>query len=71
MQWNELKEKAKELGALINEEAQAIFYKGMVFMFKEGAITYVRYAPMCEDVTVLFAAHRTPEQMLMIMEALR
>ena len=61
MTWEELKEKAKEMGAdlYLSNERECIFHKN-IFYFSDGSILWGHKQ----------YEHRTPEQMLMIMRGL-
>lgn len=72
--WDELKEKAKELGAevltgsVLDRTWEVILYKNFRF-YRDGVITFPETLPLDERYCV--ADERTYEQMLMIMEALK
>ena len=69
MQWQELCEKAKEIGLevydywiLDTEEGLDYYYNGTIDLHFEWSE---------RDVTICFAKDRTPDQMYQIMEALK
>ena len=71
MTWEELKEKAKEMGYLVclngdciktNDDTQ---YNHTLFYYRDGIINVKHFGNFC-----FVAEHRTPEQMLMIMKGL-
>ena len=73
MTWEELKEKAKEMGAEIIKGIVAdLTYEVIVFnhfrFYRDGEITYPDFLPL-EDRHFV-SKNRTPEQMLMIMRGL-
>lgn len=61
MSWEELKAKAKEMGAIV--------YKDLIVFDKKAFWSYGVVELIYEDA--VFATNRTPEQMYQIMEALR
>lgn len=66
MQWNELCEKAKEIGAGIGESG-TIYFSQLEF-YEDGSI-YLNKAALDEDTLIAF--DRTPDQMYQIMKALQ
>ena len=68
--WEELCEKAKEMGGLIGKSG-TIYFSHLEFN-EDGGI-YLDRAELDEDVWIVpcISSDRTPNQMLMIMEALR
>ena len=72
MTWEELKEKAKEMGYIIclngdciktNDDTQ---YNHTMFYYRDGIINVQHFGNLC-----LVAEHRTPDQMYAIMKALQ
>ena len=63
MTWDELKEKAKEMGYRDNGNVFQSLEKGKYLFFEEGNVFFcdTNSLPIC------FAFNKTPEQMLMIM----
>lgn len=70
MTWEELVEKANEMGASIGKSG-TIYFSNLEFE-DDGGI-YLDRAELDEDENVIpcISSDRTPEQMLMIMEALK
>ena len=75
MTWEELKEKAKELGYRLVEDDGDISYLGItefLFLEKDGVdITFFDYGSIEVDHGYILAEDRTPDQMYQIMLALR
>lgn len=74
MTWDELKEKAQELGAeiliggVLGKNYEVILYKNFRF-YRDGVITFPESLPLTERYCV--ADDRTYTQMFMIMDALK
>lgn len=68
MTWEELKEKAKELGYANN--ALNCIWKDFIEFYKDGTVNCVYEEKRCTSV-ITFSENRNYEQMLMIMEALK
>lgn len=74
MTWEELKEKAKEMGAKIyispyGDGYERIDYKNTMFNIKGDVVVEDRFFDM--DVIADLAEKRTPDQMFAIMKALQ
>lgn len=72
MTWEELKEKAKELGYTLNKSTVwngRYYYEGETLSL-EG-ITFAKEGVMFIDGAGIVAYDRKPEQMLMVMDALK
>lgn len=79
MTWEELKEKAKEMGLeiIVGSVGDYTYEKivmGKLHFYRDGTITcpfeYVNEDGYPAHDRVIIAEHRTPEQMLMIMRGL-
>ena len=71
MTWEELCEKAQELGYIIDNDYHIMSNDNRTYIhtmhyYKEGVINTEHYEDFC-----FVADHRTPEQMYQIMEALQ
>ena len=62
MTWEELKEKAKEMGAVFYDNERYFRYS-LMFFHNDGVVS-------CRECDTWFSQNRTPEQMLMIMRGL-
>lgn len=71
MTWEELVEKAKELGGAIGKDTGDIYFSNLVFE-EDGGI-YLNDALIDDECNVIpcISSDRTPEEMFAIMEALR
>lgn len=71
MTWEELKEEAKKMGAIIEDDCSirdvVIFLGGIGYTHKGHIITWSQYS--AEFISL--AHNRTPDQMLAIMKALQ
>ena len=70
MTWEKLKEKAKEMGYIIDEHMITIFHDDMFFRFSKMGTIFVEYAGDSEHHGLILTRNRTPKQMLQIMEAM-
>ena len=70
MTWDELKEKAKEMGCRSEERIITRFHNDMFFHFAKVGMIFVEYAGDGETHALILTKNRTPEQMLMIMRGL-
>lgn len=72
MTWEELVEKAKEMGYVVTCNGYCLMsndnkiYNHTMHYYKDGVISSEHFEKQC-----FVADHRTPEQMYQIMEALR
>lgn len=69
MTWEELVEKAKELGAEVFDGG-SIYFSHLEF-YEDGRICCDPSCGDIEELAVCISSDRTPEQLLMIMEALK
>lgn len=73
MDWNQLKQEAKKMGAKIYispyDDFERIDYKNIMLTNKGDVVVEGRFYDM--DVTVDLSEHRTNDQMLAIMKALQ
>ena len=76
MTWEELKEKAKELGYCFNDEhlwhflCKGIDDDASILFYKGGSVCYKLDGEKA-SADIIIAQERTPDQMWQIMEALR